>query len=100
MIDTGKLLTSNKTLKILDIDTDPWQVGSYRESGIYYSSKNAWYFFFDGTKVSGIAKEIIEALLSENDNKPVEQGESGFNEQLFLKTVALLSGKASDYKQL
>lgn len=100
MIDTGKLLTSNKTLKILEGEIDPWQISSYPESGIYYSKKANWYFFTDGKTTQGVPKELLELAFSTNENKPVEQGESGFNEQLFLKTIALLSGKASDYKQL
>lgn len=100
MIDTNNLLISNKTLKILESDIDPWQVSSYPESGIYYSKKANWYFFTDGKTVQGVPKELLELAFSTTENKPTEHGKSELNEQLFLKTIALLSGKASDYKQL
>lgn len=101
MIDTGNLAISHKTVKILGKDIDPWMMSSYKESGVYYSEKTCWYFLTDAkASTYGLPKEIFEAVFVETNNKPVEQGESGFNEQLFLKTIALLSGKASDYKQL
>lgn len=100
MIDTNAFLISNKTLKILESDIDPWQISSYPESGIYYSKKANWYFFTDGKITQGVPKELLELAFSTNENKPTEQVQSGLDEQLFLKTIALLSGKASDYKQL
>ena len=100
MIDTNAFLISNKTLKILESDIDPWQISSYPESGIYYSKKANWYFFTDGKTTQGVPKELFELAFSTNENKPTEQVQSWLDEQLFLKTIALLSGKASDYKQL
>lgn len=100
MIDTGNLVISHKTVKILGKDIDPWMITSYPESGLYYSEKASWYFLTDKKTVQGVPKEIFEATFVETNNKPTEQVQSGFDEELFLKTIALLSGKASDYKQL
>ena len=100
MLDTEKLLISNKTLKMLDTATDPWMASNYPEKGIYYSSKVNWYFFTDGKAVQGVPKELFEMAFSEADNKPNQQINSELNQELFLKTVALLSGKALDYKNL
>lgn len=101
MIDTGKLAQSGKTLQILDIELDPWVASSYKQTGVYYSPKSCWYFLFDGVHIQGIAKGTFEAVFIEVDPKPAHVVDvDGIKEDIFLKTVALLSGRASEFKDL
>ncbi len=84
MLDSEKLLVSNKTLKVLDVTADPWLASNYPEKGIYYSSKVNWYFFItDMTTVQGVPKELFEMAFSEADNKPNQQINSELNQELF-----------------
>lgn len=101
MIDTGKLMQSGKTLQILDIELDPWMTSSYKQAGVYYSPKACWYFLFDGVQIQGIAKSLFEAVFVEVDPTPaIASGVDGIKDEIFLKTVALLSGRASEFKDL
>lgn len=101
MIDTGKLMQSGKTLQVLDFELDPWMASSYKQAGVYYSPKSCWYFLFDGVQIQGIAKNLFEAVFVEVDPKPIGVVDVvGIKDEIFLKTVALLSGRASEFKDL
>lgn len=101
MIDTGKLMQSGKTLQILGNELDPFKYDSYTQAGVYYHAKANWYFFTDGTSVQGIPKALFESAFIEVDPKPTGVVDvDGIKEEIFLKTVALLSGRASEFKDL
>lgn len=101
MNDIGKLSQSIKTIQVLPADVDPWASTTYREAGIYFSLKSQWYHIVDGEGVNhGVAKKVFESVFIEVDPKPLTSDIDGIKEEIFLKTIALLSGRASEFKDL
>lgn len=97
MITNNTLIKSKTKLQIVGKDIDPWQSSSYQSDGIYFSLQSNWYFLVKAGSVQGVSKEIFEANFIDD----VEQDKSeGVDEDLFLKTVALLSNRASEFKYL
>lgn len=99
MIYSEDLITSNHSIKQLPMDLNPWDINSYTGNGIYYSIKAGWYFFIFGNKLNGCPAEIFEGLFNQNKLVKVEN-ECAINEDLYLKTIAMLTGKVQDYKIL
>lgn len=100
MIDTGKLVQSFTTLQYYDGPKgDEWKRESYPCAGVYYSNATQCYYLV-AESAYGIPKALYEAIFKEVDPKPMSTDVDGIKEEIFLKTVALLSGRASEFKDL
>jgi len=98
MTDIGKLVQSAMTIRLYDV-VDPYNTVSYPGAGVYYNPTNQTYYLV-GNTVYGISKSAFEAVFVEVDPKPISVDIDGIKEEIFLKTVALLSGRASEFKDL
>lgn len=101
--DTGKLAQSTKTIQVLSADVNPWDMTSYSNPGLYYSLKANWYFFIKEGYAApqGIPKDVFESIFVEVDpQQSVASTADGIKDEIFLKTVALLSGRAAEFKDL
>lgn len=98
MIDTGKLAQSIAAIRIYE-GTDQFNRTSYPSAGVYYHHASLWYYIV-GDMVQGIPKAVFESVFIEVDPKPTGVDIDGIKEEIFLKTVALLSGRASEFKDL
>lgn len=98
MIDTGKLTQSIATIRIYE-GTDQYNRTGYPSAGVYYHHATQYYYIV-GDVVYGVPKALFEEVFIEVDPKPISVGVDGIKDEIFLKTVALLSGRASEFKDL
>lgn len=99
MINESVKVISKKSIQFLSQDADAWKIESYQSDGVYYSNKNQYYFLVFNGVIGSISKASFEGLFHEVNSSPII-GSGGFNEEFFLKTIAMLTGKVSEYKNL
>lgn len=99
MINEQVKFISKKSIQFLPADLDPWKAESYSHDGIYYSNKNQYYFFIFNGAMGSVPKALFEGIFHEANPSP-NIISAGFNEDFFLKTIAMLTSNTDNYKKL